>query len=74
MGPTAPMDLKRSEEMKQRWRNGGVGARHCDYCGGRVRLFKGLGRVCFVCKLAPAYKFDMSVVRKLRLVLGETAT
>lgn len=65
------MDLKRSEEMKKRWHDGMVGARLCDYCGGRVRLFKGIGRVCFICKLDPTYKFDKQVVRSLRRSLGE---
>jgi len=67
------MDLRRSEEMKRRWHNGAVGARHCDYCGGRVRIFKGLGRICFVCKLDPNYKFDMRIVHEMRRVLGEAS-
>ena len=64
------MDLERSRKMKERWRDGLVGARPCDYCGGRVRLFKGIGRVCFICNLDPNYKLSERVVRELRRTLG----
>lgn len=68
------MNLKRSQQMKERWRRSRPVGRveDCDYCGGRVRRFEGLGRYCLDCKIEPEYKFDPKMVLAALRLLAST--